>query len=84
LQRLIAGKALLAEPVDPIVGGLTCHSWLDLYQACHEPNGMGGMTRVEWPDGGSLADQPACVVVVFSIIGQLVAAESARQQRQKG
>lgn len=83
LQRLIAGKGKLAEPVDPVAGGLRCEEWLELYAVCHEPNGMGGMRRVEWPDAGGLAEQAACVVAIFSIIGQLVAAESARQQQRE-
>ena len=83
LQRLIAGKSLLAEPVDPRAGGLGCAEWLSLYSACHEPNGMGGMRRVEWPDGGGLADQPAIVVHMFAEITQLIHAESERQQRMR-
>lgn len=69
IRRLIAGRPLLAEPVDPLFGGLPAEQWMSLYYACHEPSGFGGMRRIEWPDEGGVSRQAYVTVMVFSEIG---------------
>lgn len=78
VMRLLAGRELLAEPVDPLIGGLDAMSWLSLYHACHEPSGFGGMRRVEWPAAGGLENQAYVIVAMFAVLGTEVEAESNR------
>lgn len=62
------GQVMLAEPRDPMVGGISVGGWFQLFTDTHSPNGMGGFTRIEWPEPGGLADQPALVPEVLHIV----------------
>lgn len=84
VRRLIAGRPLLEEPVDPLLGGIPAEQWMSLYYACHEPSGFGGMRRVEWPDSGGIAEQPYVSVVVFSEVGLAMSMEMERTNGRNG
>lgn len=63
------------------IGGLRDVDWLSLWNQCHE-SGLTGPTRVEWPDGGALVDQPNLTVNVFAMITQQAIAEAKSQEAQ--
>lgn len=64
-------------------GGLSLPHWVAMWWTCHEASGMGGMTRVAWPDEGSVASQPAVVVEMFAEIGAQVAKEQERMRQEQ-
>ena len=85
--RYIAGRPILAEPIDPMWGGLSVPQWISLFYDTHAPNGMGGMVRIEWPEPGGLAEQPDVVVRAFGVVASQIYAASEsinRQQRDSG
>jgi hypothetical protein len=49
-------------------GGLSIATWLRLWCLINQPTGFGWM-QTEWPDGGSLLDQPAIALDMFDIVG---------------
>jgi hypothetical protein len=51
-----------------MVGGLSIPAWVMLWNECHSVNGVGGVVRTAWPDGGSLLQQSALTVEVFGLI----------------
>jgi hypothetical protein len=68
--RIAEGQNLLAEPVDPLFGGLTVWQWFELFVGTHAPNGMGAFVRIEWPDGGAYADQAALTVHALGFVSE--------------
>jgi hypothetical protein len=67
MRRLAAGLPLLAEPRDPMEGGLSAGAWMALWSACHAVTGL-GLWRTVWPDGGATTEQPALAVAMFDLI----------------
>lgn len=65
-HRLSAGVTVFDE--DPMEGGLSVGRWLNLWSLINQPTGFGWM-RTEWPDGGSLIDQPAIAVHMLELVG---------------
>lgn len=82
--RLAAGAEPLAEPQDPMLGGLPVGAWFALFRDTHEPDGFGGMRRAEWPDGGAYADQPAVLVEALAAVREAVVTEWANERRRSG
>ncbi len=68
--RLAAGKGLLREPEDPMLGGLSVGQWFELFDETHAPNGMGALVRIEWPEPGGLAEQPAVVPLAMAMVAE--------------
>jgi len=50
-----------------VEGGLSIGQWMALWGKCHAWV-MGCPMRLQWPDGGSLMDQPALTVEMFELI----------------
>lgn len=76
---MAAGLRLLAEPVDPMEGGVSVSDWVEMWYDTHAGNGMGGVTRIEWPDGGAYLSQPAIAVAMLSLVG----AEIVKQAQEE-
>lgn len=76
--RVAAGVEPAAEPVDPGLGGLKVAQWFELFFDTHQGNGMGGFSRVEWPEPGGYAEQPAVVAVAMRLVSEAVLAEAKR------
>jgi hypothetical protein len=74
-QRLAAGVTVF--DVDPMEGGLSVSQWMQLWQLTHEPNGF-GYVRTEWPDGGSLLEQPAIAVEMLALVGVEITKEAGK------
>lgn len=55
------------DPEQCVIDGLPMATWVEVFLACHTMN-MNGVQRVEWPDGGTLSDQPALLVSIFNAI----------------
>lgn len=49
-------------------GGLSVSKWLQLWSHIYQPTGF-GWVRMEWPDGGSLIEQPAIGVAMLELVG---------------
>ena len=79
MNLLLVGRGNAAR-TRVMVGGFTASTWLGMWFACHGTTGMGGFTRLEWPDGGCLLAQSAITVEVFAVINKLVSEEMARQR----
>ena len=75
-SRFAAGAPAHAEPVDPMLGGLKVGTWFNIFYDTHCAIGMGGLVRVEWPEPGGYADQPAVVVTALSEVRQAVMKEA--------
>ncbi len=82
-RRMFAGLKRLSEPRDPLVGGRTVDSWVSMWSACHEPDGMGGLRRVCWPENDPLVDQPAIVVMMFDELSAQCKKASDAQRAMK-
>ena len=65
-QRLATGVTVFDD--DPMEGGLAVSQWMQLWHHTHEPNGF-GFVRTEWPDGGSLLEQPAIAIEMLDLVG---------------
>jgi hypothetical protein len=76
-----AGKEPLAEPADPMIGGLSVWQWFRIFTDTHVPNGMGAFMRMEWPEAGGYADQPECVKVGISEVCSALMKEAARSAK---
>jgi hypothetical protein len=83
-RRLIAGLHQLAEPQDPIPGGLRISDWVELWGLCHEYDEVGNVKRREWPEAGSLIEQPSMTVTMFQEIGHqhYLHRQQVQQQRE--
>ncbi len=68
-QRLAAGVTVHDD--DPMDGGYSVSQWIELWQYTHERG-----VRSEWPDGGSLMDQPAIAVKVLDLVGVEITKEA--------
>lgn len=66
--RLAAGKEALREPPDPLLGGLQVGQWFVIFDETHAQSGMGTFIRLEWPEEGGYAEQPAVVMVAFRLV----------------
>lgn len=67
--RLATGVKVFDQ--DPIDGGLSVSQWMEIWQLTNQPTGY-GFTRIEWPDGGSLLDQPALGVEMLELVGEQI------------
>ncbi len=81
--RLAAGVNLLAEPQDPMIGGLDASAWFEIFYDTHAGTGMGGFVRVEWPEPGGYAEQPTMVPAVMREVGLAILAEEKRNSGGK-
>lgn len=70
-QRLAAGVTVFDE--DPMDGGYSVSQWMDLWQYTHERG-----YRTEWPDGGSLMEQPAISVRMLELVGMQILKQEAQ------
>jgi hypothetical protein len=77
------GQVLLAEPRDPMIGGISVQVWFELFYDTHSPNGMGGFIRTEWPEPGGFAEQPALVSAVFATVQEVLAEVMERNSSGK-
>jgi len=75
---------MLAEPADPMWGGLHVWDWIALFYDTHTPNGMGAFLRLEWPEPGGLADQPDIVVRALHEVAAVIYAEASAQSGNLG
>lgn len=66
------------EPQDPMVGGLSVGQWFELFDDTHVPNGMGAWVRIEWPEPGGYAEQPAVVPLAMSLVAEARTKEAQR------
>lgn len=57
--------------------GLSERAWLELWFGCHTA-GFGGASRLAWPDGKSLIEQPAITVKVFEMISDQMQKKEAQ------
>lgn len=76
----------LREPHDPLFGGHTVATWFDVFWGTHEPDGMGGVRRIEWPDGGGFLEQAAVTVTLMGLVRDEVIkqAEVERKRQSNG
>ena len=70
------GMRRMAEPLDPMEGGLSIDAWMALWLNCHAVTGMGTWQQA-WPDGRPLVEQPMIAVEMFSLIRGVVATVEA-------
>jgi hypothetical protein len=61
-----------------MLGGVSVALWFEIFLGTHSANGMGGFTRVEWPDGGSYLDQPSVTVAALKMVEEALVREAAR------
>lgn len=66
--------------MDPQIGGLRVEEWHEVWDLCHCAT-FGGLMRLEWPEVGSLADQPWCVVEMFSVVESEVMKQMERSKK---
>lgn len=55
-------------------------AWVEVFLRCHAAT-MSGWLRLEWPDGGTLSDQPALLVELFEVIHTAMIAEMSSGKR---
>jgi hypothetical protein len=81
VRRLAQGAPQLAEPQDPLDGGLSIVDWCRLWKMCHAVTGN-GIWLIQWPDGRSLLEQPSLLLEMFEIIEDQFTAEIASSVKQ--
>ena len=52
--------------------------WFDIFKACHR-DGLNGVERIDWPDGGNYFDQENLTVSFFEIV-----VDELRSMRESG
>ena len=76
-QRLASGVTVMDE--DPMDGGFTVSQWMTLWAHTHR-----GGVRTEWPDGGSLIEQPAIAVNMLDLVGEGIAISQREASASSG
>lgn len=72
-QRLASGVTV--HDKDPMEGGLSVPQWMQIWQNTNQPTGF-GFSRIEWPDGRSLLEQPAIGVEMLELVGEQIMKEA--------